>query len=193
MRPKLLRSPFEVSIFVVILLIHIYVALAPANSVMNWYTTDDAFYYFKTAQNIGLGNGISFDGMSRTNGFHPLWMMICVPIFLLANLNLMLPLRIVVVLAGLMNAVNVILIWRLFQRNGAAFAGFLAALFWAFSIRVHTITVTLGMESTVNALTVTLLIYLASSIGPEKSRWNIKNTRFHYPWNRCHFYFSEPD
>jgi hypothetical protein len=174
LRPKLLRSPFEVTIFIVIILIHLYIALAPANSLMNWYTTDDAFYYFKTAQNIGLGNGISFDGLSRTNGFHPLWMMICVPIFLLANLNLMLPLRIVVVLAGIMNAVNVILIWRLFQRNGAVYAGFLAALFWAFSIRVHTITVTLGMESTVNALTITFLIYLASSIDLKKADGTLK-------------------
>lgn len=119
LRSKLLRSPFEVWIFIVILLIHLYVAFAPANSLMNWYTTDDAFYYFKTAQNIGLGNGITFDGIGRTNGFHPLWMMICVPVFLLANLNLMLPLRMVVVLAGLMNSATVILIWRIFQRNGA--------------------------------------------------------------------------
>jgi hypothetical protein len=169
LRSKLLRSPFEVWIFIVILLIHLYVAFAPANSLMNWYTTDDAFYYFKTAQNIGLGNGITFDGIGRTNGFHPLWMMICVPVFLLANLNLMLPLRMVVVLAGLMNSATVILIWRIFQRNGAAFAGVMAALYWAFSVQVHTITVTLGMESTVNALTVTLLIYLASNIDQKKA------------------------
>ena len=169
MRSKLLRSPFEVWIFSIIIFIHLFISLAPANSVMNWFTTDDAFYYFKTAQNIGLGNGISFDGIGRTNGFHPLWMMICVPVFLLANLNLLLPLRIVVVLAGLMNAITVILIWRLFQRNGAAFAGVLVALFWAFSVRVHTITVTLGMESTVNALTITLLIYLASNLDMKRS------------------------
>jgi hypothetical protein len=174
LRSKLLRSPFEVWILIVILLIHFYVALAPANSVMNWFTTDDAFYYFKTAQNIGLGHDISFDGISRTNGFHPLWMIICVPIFLLANLNLMLPLRVVVVLAGFMNAVTVILLWRLFKKNGAAYAGILAALFWAFSIRVHTITVTLGMESTINALTLTLFIYLASNLDIKKEEGSLR-------------------
>lgn len=178
LRSKILRSPFEVALVVIILLAHLYVALAPANSLMNWYTTDDAFYYFKTAQNIGLGHDISFDGISRTNGFHPLWMIICVPIFLLANVNLLLPLRIVVLLAGLMNAATVVLIWRLFNSNGAAFAGVLATLFWAFSTRVHAITVTLGMESTVNALTVTLLIYLASQLDVKKELGTLKKQDF---------------
>jgi hypothetical protein len=170
LRSKFLRSPVEVLLVAAILLVHLYVALAPANSLMNWYTTDDAFYYFKTAQNIGAGNGITFDGIGRTNGFHPLWMMICVPIFLLANINLLLPLRIVVFLAGMMNAATVILIYRLFEKNKAAFAGILAALFWAFSIPIHTNTVTLGMESTVNALTVTLLVYMASSLDIKKEQ-----------------------
>jgi hypothetical protein len=178
LRSKFVRSPFEVWIFVIILAIHLYVCLAPANSLMNWYTTDDAFYYFKTAQNIGLGNGITFDGISRTNGFHPLWMMICVPIFLLANINLIIPLRIVVLVAGLMNAVTVILLMRLFQRNKAMAAGLLAALFWAFSIQIHTITVTLGMESTVNALTIVLLIYLASNIDLKKVDRSLKFSDF---------------
>ncbi len=100
------------------------------------------------------------------------------PIFLLANLDLILPLRIVVLLAGLMNAATVILIWRLFNENKAAFAGVIAALFWAFSIRVHTITVTLGMESTVNALTVTLLIYLASQLDLKKEAGSLRERDF---------------
>jgi hypothetical protein len=178
LRSKILRSPFEVTLVAAILLAHIYVSLVPANSLMNWYTTDDAFYYFKTAQNIGLGRDISFDGISRTNGFHPLWMIICVPIFTLANLNLILPLRLVVLLAGMMNAATAVLIWRLFKENKAAFAGAVAALFWAFSVRVHSITVTLGMESTVNALTVTLLIYMASQLDLKKEAGTLRERDF---------------
>lgn len=175
---KIFRSPFELFLVIGILIAHIYVSLAPANSLMNWFTTDDAFYYFKTAQNIGLGNDISFDGISRTNGFHPLWMVICVPIFLLANTDLILPLRIVILLAGLMNAVTVVLIWRMFKQNKAAFAGVVAALFWAFSIRVHTITVTLGMESTVNALTVTLLVYMAAQLDIKRENGSLRENDF---------------
>jgi hypothetical protein len=34
---------------------------------------DDAFYYFVIARNVWIGNGISVDGVTPTNGFHPLW------------------------------------------------------------------------------------------------------------------------
>jgi hypothetical protein len=34
---------------------------------------DDAFYYFAIARNVWAGNGISVDGVTPTNGFHPLW------------------------------------------------------------------------------------------------------------------------
>jgi len=34
---------------------------------------DDAFYYFAVARNVWIGNGVSVDGATLTNGFHPLW------------------------------------------------------------------------------------------------------------------------
>lgn len=37
---------------------------------------DDAFFYLKIADNAALGRGLSFDGLTVTNGFHPLWMLI---------------------------------------------------------------------------------------------------------------------
>lgn len=42
---------------------------------------DDAFYYFQIARNAATGHGVSFDGVELTNGFHPLWMMILIPIY----------------------------------------------------------------------------------------------------------------
>lgn len=41
-------------------------------------TPDDAFYYFEVARNICAGRGSTFDGLNPTNGYHPLWMGICV-------------------------------------------------------------------------------------------------------------------
>lgn len=35
---------------------------------------DDTFFYFRTAENIVQDGSVSFDGLSFTNGFHPLWM-----------------------------------------------------------------------------------------------------------------------
>jgi hypothetical protein len=35
---------------------------------------DDAYFYMKTAHNIGAGLGSTFDGINATNGYHPLYM-----------------------------------------------------------------------------------------------------------------------
>jgi hypothetical protein len=44
-------------------------------------TPDDAYYYFKIAENIAAGHGPTFDGLHRTSGFQPLWMLCLTPVF----------------------------------------------------------------------------------------------------------------
>ncbi|MCC5875918.1 MAG: hypothetical protein JJU11_06840 [Candidatus Sumerlaeia bacterium] len=38
---------------------------------------DDSSYYFLVANHIASGVGSTFDGVNMTNGYHPLWMMVC--------------------------------------------------------------------------------------------------------------------
>ncbi len=38
---------------------------------------DDAYYYFQVARHVAGGQGSSFDGLEPTNGYHPLWMIVC--------------------------------------------------------------------------------------------------------------------
>lgn len=40
-------------------------------------TFDDAYYYFEIARNVAGGMGSTFDGISHTNGYHPLWLGVC--------------------------------------------------------------------------------------------------------------------
>ncbi|MCU1370340.1 MAG: hypothetical protein JWO77_1534 [Ilumatobacteraceae bacterium] len=40
-------------------------------------TFDDAWYYFGIARNVAEGRGSSFDGLNATNGYHPLWLLVC--------------------------------------------------------------------------------------------------------------------
>ena len=43
---------------------------------------DDAYYYFQTAWHMANGNFSTFDGgITRTNGYHPLWMFLIVPFY----------------------------------------------------------------------------------------------------------------
>jgi hypothetical protein len=44
--------------------------------------TDDASYFMTTARNIAAGRGMTFDGIHPTNGFHPLWLLVLIPLFL---------------------------------------------------------------------------------------------------------------
>ncbi len=43
---------------------------------------DDSFYYFQIARNLAEGKFSTFDGgMTRTNGYHPLWMLLITPFY----------------------------------------------------------------------------------------------------------------
>lgn len=47
-----------------------------------FYMADDTFYYLVIGQNIAAGAGSTFDGIATTNGYHPLWQLFCVLLFL---------------------------------------------------------------------------------------------------------------
>src|SRR5512133_2963952 len=153
------RIPFEIWLAVLILVLHIYPVLVPANSLMNWFPSDDAFYYFKTAQNIAEGHGITFDGLGRDSGFHPLWMLMITPLFSLARIDRVLPLRLVVLLSALLNAGTAVILYRLAKRCLSPLAAGLIGLIWAFYPLIHNQVTEMGMESGVSAFFIALLIY----------------------------------
>jgi hypothetical protein len=139
----------------------VYVALSPSKSLLNWYITDDAFYYFKVAQNIAEGHGITFDGIAPTNGFHPLWMLVCIPVFALARFDLYLPLRVLIVVQAALNAASGYFLYRLFADHISAKAGWIVAFFWMFIPSIHAISSKLGLES---GLTIFGLIFFVFQI-----------------------------
>ncbi len=51
------------------------------------FLSDDAYYYLKVARHISLGHGPTFDGVTVTTGFHPLFA------FILAGFQRLLPLN----------------------------------------------------------------------------------------------------
>ena len=40
-------------------------------------TFDDAFYYFQIGKELAKGHGSTFNGLDHTNGYHPLWQLLC--------------------------------------------------------------------------------------------------------------------
>jgi hypothetical protein len=41
------------------------------------FFADDSYFYFQVAWNFAHGMGSTFNGVMNTNGYHPLWMLIC--------------------------------------------------------------------------------------------------------------------
>ncbi|HEX2996463.1 MAG TPA: hypothetical protein VHP14_16675 [Anaerolineales bacterium] len=151
---------FEIFLIVVVMSISLYAALSDAQNLSwRWFTRDDAYYYFKVAQNISEGHGSTFDGINRTNGYHPLWMLVCVPIFALARFDLILPLRVLLLVMSGLSVATAILLYRLIGRIFAPAIGAVAALFWVFSRDVLHVIYQNGLESGIAAFFIVLLVY----------------------------------
>lgn len=154
---------FEIILFIVILSMHMYAAFADAYAFPNhWFKRDDAYYYFKVAQNISEGYGSTFDGINLTNGYHPLWMLVCIPIFALARFDLILPLRILLVVIAILHAASSILIFRLVREYLSQPVAILAASFWSFNYYIHSTVYEMGLETPITVFAVLLLIYKLS-------------------------------
>jgi hypothetical protein len=162
---------FEISLIVLSVFVHLYIASRPADTLMKWYASDDGFYYFKVAANISTGIGVTFDGINPTNGFHPLWMMVCIPFFALARYNLVLPLRLLVLISALLNAGTAILIFRLLRKFITSETAAATGVFWVFLPSIHLTVVQNGMESTISAFFLALLFYLVVLWREERLRF----------------------
>ena len=80
------------ALFMLGITLSLCVAFSNVNHLVRWFNIDDGFFYFKVARNVANGLGFTFDGINRTNGFHPLWMAVCIAVYSIVRTNLILPL-----------------------------------------------------------------------------------------------------
>ena len=80
-RNWLTREWPTIAIITVGILLQVFLITRPIETVTATTLSDDAFFYFKVAHNISQGFGSTFDGVNPANGYHPLWMLVLVPIF----------------------------------------------------------------------------------------------------------------
>ena len=151
---------FEILLVLIVMGISLYAALSDSQNLSwRWFTRDDAYYYFKVAQNISEGHGSTFDGMNPTNGYHPLWMLICIPIFALARINLTLPLRVLLLVMGGFSAATALLFYRLIGKIFTPALGAIAALYWAFNYDILARIYQPGLETGIAVFFVLWLVY----------------------------------
>lgn len=156
------RVPWVELLFGIIFLsATVYAALSDAYNLPNrWFIRDDAYYYFKVAQNISEGHGSTFDGIHLTNGYHPLWLLICIPVFALTRYDLILPLRVLAVITGVLQYGTAMFLYRLVRMAVSPAAGFLTAAYWLFNSYILLFLYKTGVESGIALLALTAFLYL---------------------------------
>ena len=109
-------------------------AWTPTRLILDRILYEDFFYYLRVAEQAVAGRTVSLDGFSPTNGFHPLWMLLCVAAEWVASRDVA-PHLVLTVAAALHLAQGLLLRGMLRRLAGPAVAE-MAALFWILNYRV---------------------------------------------------------
>lgn len=89
----------------------------PAANLMDFPISEDAYYSLAVARNLSLGNGLSIDGVHWTNGFQPLFTLLCsVFYFLTPPDDLLTPLRMLTALQAFLFVVSAMLFGSILGR-----------------------------------------------------------------------------
>ncbi len=143
-----------------LLLLAVALRVAIASSDISTLTTrtlsDDSFYYFQIAKNAAAGNGVTFDGVEPTNGFHPLWFALLLPVYLVFGGSLTAPIHAALILEGLLDVGAGLLLYSLVRSlTKSRLGAFLAAGVYLLnpSVIFHSVN---GLETGVNLFCFTL-------------------------------------
>jgi hypothetical protein len=120
---------------------------------------DDAYYYFTIARNLARGLGPTFDGLSPTNGFHPLWQILLVPLFRLFASDLWTPVRAALTLSSLFDLLSALLVYRCLVRLATPRRALVGVALWLFSPFTFLLALR-GMEASVSTLLVLVVFGL---------------------------------
>ncbi len=134
---------------------------------------DDAFYYLKIALNVSDGKGSTFDGIHATNGYHPLWLIVCSSVALLTqplpsdSTSLLDYLRVIVSLEMFLGIVAFGLVYFASRRFGSKpLARILLAVGFGFPFLFYGMSD--GLESGLVLLGLSSILYTCSRVGA----WN---------------------
>jgi 4-amino-4-deoxy-L-arabinose transferase-like glycosyltransferase len=111
--------------------VRLLVVLQPMRLQIERTLPDDAFYYYTTAQNILAGRGPSMDGLNPSNGWHPLWMILLLPIFAVPFSDPDIPVRLALILSAALDSLVAVIIYRAARRYISQTAGLAGGLAYA--------------------------------------------------------------
>ncbi|GEM_PF-816701 len=156
-------------VFLGALVMHLAWALADGYRVLTWFWTDDAFYYFAIARNVLEGRGVTFDGFGPTNGFQPLWLLVCLPVFALAPLGELVPFRVLIVVVGVLHGLTGWVLYRAARRFLLPWVALALGASWSMGLGPWKFVAVGAMESPLNALSLAVLWSVVLAMHAERA------------------------
>ena len=120
------------------------------------------------ARNFANGKGVVFNENVPTNGFHPLFFLILIPIFYFFNFDIYLPIYISLFILCLFNIGTGILLYYIGKEAYNKRAGIIASSFWLFNPYLINVTL-LGLETPIQIFFISTLIYYSIKIKKKRS------------------------
>lgn len=172
------NRPFSILVVAIIaagLALRLAIAWQDLETLALKVVVDDAFYYTLTADRISNGQNISFDGVTLSNGYHPLWLFFLVPLYLLPGRAL--PLHLALTASSLFDvaagALVALAVWKLTENKVAA----LFALTFYLFIPQNVFASQNGVETSLAAMLVGALLLLLVSVWRQRRddwiRWSV--------------------
>lgn len=135
----------------------IVLALMPTDIAISHYVTDDMFYYLSAARNVAEGHLLSFDGRSPTNGYHPMWMGICVLLELVIGNKPELVVHIALMICAAFFITTGWLLYRTIRIAAGERLALIAGALFLCNYRMMTIALS-GLESALYGLSIAVLL-----------------------------------
>jgi 4-amino-4-deoxy-L-arabinose transferase-like glycosyltransferase len=140
------------------LLIRLIVAWISIPTLIEKTLPDDAFYYFSIARHAALDGSISIDGVTVTNGFHPLWLILISPFYLMFHQDLDLPIHLALTLGAILDTATVFLAYRFVRLlTGNSSAALASAVVYGLNPRAILYAAN-GLETALSVCMVALLL-----------------------------------
>ena len=145
---------------------------------------DDSFYYFQIAKNLAAGEFSTFDGgITRTNGFHPVWLLLITPFYWVFDRETALfgikAFEIMLIAGG---AVLVVAAARIASLLWVMLFATLPLLYRAYALF-------LGLEAAAGLFSLGLLFFALALFARNPGRWRLllAATAFALPWVRLEY------
>lgn len=137
----------------------------PIEILLHKFLADDAFYYYALARNISHGHGVVFNQGVPTNGFHPLYAALLVPIFEVGySFGVNVPVYASLIVLSVVTVSTAVPLYGIGDELHSTTAGVLTAFLWLFNPYILFVSLS-GLESPLQMLFIaTLIWYLVARV-----------------------------